>query len=66
MNFDVIGIQIRFALSFPNKIFLRNRPAFNSKEKFEGHSVYSYSKIGSVERALKVLWEVKQGKLYHP
>ena len=49
-NFDVIRIQIRFAASFANKILLRNRPAFNSKEKIDGYSVYSYSKIGSTDR----------------
>ena len=51
-NFDVIRIQIRFAASFPNKILMRYRPALNSKEKFDGYSVYSYSRIGSIERAL--------------
>lgn len=52
-NFDVMGIQRRFApYSFPKKMLLRNRPAFNSKEKFDGYSVYSYSRIGSIERAL--------------
>ena len=48
-SFDVIAIQIRFAASFPNKILLRNGPAFNSKEKFDGYSVYSYSRIGSID-----------------
>ena len=54
-NFDVIGIQIRFAASFPNKILLRNRPEFNSKEKFDGYSVYSYSRIGSIVRVLRIV-----------
>ena len=53
-NFDVIGIQRRFAASFPNKMLLRNRPAFHSKEKSRGYSVYSYSRIGSIERALSL------------
>ena len=52
---DVIGIQ-RFAASFPSKM-LRNRPAFHSKEKSRDYSVYSYSRIGSIERALNVaMW----------
>ena len=51
-NFDLIGIQRRFAASFPNKMLLRNRPAFHSKEKSKGYSVYSHSRIGSIERAL--------------
>ena len=54
-NFDVIGIQIRFVPSFPSKILLKNRPPFNSKEKFEGHSVYSYSKIGSIDYCIIAL-----------
>ena len=54
-NFDVIGIQRRFAASFPNKMLLRNRPAFHSKEKSRCYSVYSYSRIGSIERALSML-----------
>ena len=55
-NFDVIGIQRRFAASFLNKM-LRNRPAFHSKEKSRDYSVYSYSRIGSIERALDVaMW----------
>ena len=52
-NFDVIGIKRRFAASFLNKVLLRNRPAFHSKEKSRGYSVYSYSRIGSIERALR-------------
>ena len=52
-DFDVIGIQKRFAASFPDKMLLRNRPAFNPKENSRGYSVYSYSRIGSIERALK-------------
>ena len=51
-NFNVIGIQLRFAALFPDNIFLRNPPAFNSKEKFEGYSIYSYSRIRSIERGL--------------
>ena len=54
-NFDVIGIQRRFAALFPNKMLLRNCPAFHSKEKSRGYSVYSYSRIGSIERALSML-----------
>ena len=50
-NFDVNGIQ-RFAASFPGKILWRNGPAFSSKEKSRGYSVYSYSTIGFIERAL--------------
>ena len=53
-NFDVIGIQRGFAASFPNKVLLRNRPAFHSKEKSRGYSVYSYSRISSIERALSL------------
>ena len=53
-NFDVIGIQRRFAASFPNKMLLRNRPAFHSKEKSRGYSVYSYSRIGSIESVLSL------------
>ena len=53
-NFDVMGIQRRFAASFPKKVLLRNRPAFHSKEKCRGYSVYSYSRIGSIERPLSV------------
>ena len=33
-NFDVIGIQRRFAALFPNKM-LRNRPAFAPKKNLE-------------------------------
>ena len=51
-NFDVIGIQRRFAASFPNKMLLRDHPAFHSKEKSRGYSVYSYSRIGSIECTL--------------
>ena len=54
-DFDVIGIQRRFAALFPNKMLLRNRPAFHSTEKSRGYSVYSYSRIGSVEHALSML-----------
>ena len=36
-------------------MFLRNRPAFHSKEKSRGYSVYSYSRIGSIKRALKFI-----------
>ena len=54
---DVIGIQIRFTASFPDKILLRNRPAFNSKEKSEGYSVNSYSRKGSIELALNSIIE---------
>ena len=32
-NFDVIGIQRRFAASFSDKILFRNCPVFNYKEK---------------------------------
>ena len=53
-NFDVIGIQTRFAASFPNKMLLRNLPAFHSKEKSRGYSVYSYSRIGSIESVLSL------------
>ena len=53
-NFDVIGIQTRFAASFPNKMLLRNRPASHSKEKSRGYSVYSYSRIGSIESVLSL------------
>ena len=53
-NFDIIGIQRRFAASFPNKMLLRNRPAFHSKEKSRGYSVYSYSRIGSIENTLSL------------
>ena len=53
-NFDIIGIQRRFAASCPNKMLLRNRPAFHSKEKSRGYSVYSYSRIGSIERTLSL------------
>ena len=52
-NFDVTGIQRRFAASFPDKKLLRNRPAFNPKEKSRSYSVYSYSRVGSIECALK-------------
>ena len=55
-NFDVIRIPRIFAASFPNKM-LRNRPTFRSKEKSRDHSVYSYSRIGSIERAVNVaMW----------
>ena len=54
-NFDIIGIQRRFAASFPDKISLINRPPFSSKEKYRGYSVYSYSRIGPIERTLSVL-----------
>ena len=53
-NFDVIGIQTRFAASFPNKMLLRNRPACHSKEKSRGYSVYSYSRVGSIESVLSL------------
>ena len=49
-------MQRTFAASFPNEM-LRNRPAFHSKEKSRDYSVYSYSRIGSIERALNVaMW----------
>ena len=51
-NVNVIVIQQRFVASFPDKILLRNPPAFNSKEKFEDYSIYSYSRIGSIKRPL--------------
>ena len=54
---DVIGIQVRFTASFPDKILLRNRSAFNSKEKCEGYSVNSYSRKGSIEIALNSIIE---------
>jgi len=44
-NFDIIGIQRRFAASFPNKMSLINRPLFSSREKYRGYSIYSYSRI---------------------
>ena len=46
-NFDIIGIQRKFAAPFPNKMSLINRPPFisDSKEKHRGYSVYSYSRI---------------------
>ena len=53
-TFDVIGIQTRFPASFPNKMLLRNRPAFHSKEKSRGYSVDSYSRLGSIESALSL------------
>ena len=33
-NSDFVGIQRRFAASFPDKMLLRNHSAFSSKEKF--------------------------------
>ena len=58
---DVIGIQRRFAASFPSKM-LRNRPAFHSKEKSRDYFVYSYYRIGSIERALIVaMWSNTTG-----
>ena len=57
-NFDVIKIQRRFAASFPDKTLFRNRPAFNSKEKSRGLSISSYSRIGSIERALELCPEI--------
>ena len=60
-NFDVIGIQRRFAASFPSKM-LRNRPVFPSKEKSRDYSEYSYSSIGSIECALNVaMWSNTTG-----
>ena len=60
-NFDVIGIQRIFAVSFPNKM-LRNRPVFPSKEKSREYSEYSYSSIGSIECALNVaMWSNTTG-----
>ena len=56
-NFDVIGIQIRFTAPFPDQILLRNRRAFNSKQKSEGYSVISYSRKGSIECALNSIIE---------
>ena len=53
-NFDVIGIQRRFTASFCDKMLLRNCPAFSSKEKIRGYSVYSYSRIVSIESAPNV------------
>ena len=50
-NFDVFAVERRLTASFSNRMLLRNRPAFHSKEKFRGYSVYSYSRIGSIERA---------------
>ena len=50
-NFDVIGIHRRFVAPFPDKMLLRNRPAFSFREKSRGYSSYSYSRIGSIERA---------------
>ena len=50
-KYDVIRMQSRFAAPFPNKTLLRNR---HSKEKSRGYFVYSYSRIVSIERALKI------------
>ena len=47
-NFDIIGIQRRFAAPFPNKMSLINRPPFTvaqKKSNYRGYSVYSYSRI---------------------
>ena len=49
----MIGIQRRFAASFPEKMSLINRPPFSSKEKYRDYSVYSYSRIGPIERTPK-------------
>ena len=52
-NFDAIRIQRRISASFLIKMSWTYVPKFTSKEKFAGYSVYSYSRIASIERALK-------------
>ena len=36
-KFDLIGIQRRVVASFPDRMLLRNHPAFNYKEKSRGY-----------------------------
>ena len=52
-NFDAIRIQRRISASFPVKISWIYLPKFTSKEKSGGYSVYCYSRVASIERALK-------------
>ena len=54
-NFDIIGIQRRLEALFLDKMSLINRPPFSSKEKYRGYSVYSYSRMGPIERTISVL-----------
>ena len=54
-NFDIIGIQRRLEALFLDKMSLINRPPFSFKEKYRGYSVYSYSRIGPIERTISVL-----------
>ena len=54
-NFDAIRIQKRISASFPVKILEAYLSKFTSKEKSGGYSVYSYSRIASIERALSLL-----------
>lgn len=42
-KFDLIGIQRRVVVSFPDRMLLRNHPAFNYKEKSRGYSISSYN-----------------------
>ena len=42
-KFDLIGIQIRAVALFPDRMLLRNPPAFNYKEKSIGYSISSYN-----------------------
>ena len=54
-NFDVIGIQTRFAASFPNKMLLTNRPAFHTPKKNHTHrkriNSKTHSKVDKFENA---------------
>ena len=49
-----IRIQRRISVSFPVKLLSMHLPKFTSKEKSEAYSVYSHSRMASIERALRM------------
>ena len=63
-NFDVMGIQRRFASSFPDEMLFRNCPTFNFKEKSRGYSVYSCFRTGSIKCTLRK-WMFQALALFH-
>ena len=59
-NFDAIRKQRRISASFPVKMLLIYLPKFVSIEKSGSYSVYSYSRIASIERVLTVTFRLRQ------
>ena len=59
-NFDAIRKQRKISASFPAKMLLIYLPKFISIEKSGGYSVYSYSRIASIERVLSVTFRLRQ------